>query len=276
MVYLSIPDLKYVQWLSKSSTKISSSDGVPIELWELNHQHDDTILSEWAKHFRNHYCLDSMIDCLRDGTGLSRRDYLISLIFPDNKEDFGPITRSGDFGEIIVADWLEYLKNYWVPRSRYANKATRNESVKGSDVIGIKFHSQGSFSVKDELTICEVKAKLRSTNSDNPIQRAIDDSIKDNERIGLSLNALKRHLIEDNLDSEADKVKRFQNPIKSPYKKTFNAVAVFSNSTYSDEFVHNASVVAHPNSEHLHIIVIKGENLMELVHHLYGRAADEA
>lgn len=276
MVYLSIPDLKYVQWLSKSSTKISSSDGVPIELWDLNHQHDDTILSEWAKHFRNHYCLDSMIDCLRDGTGLSRKDYLINMIFPDCKDDFGPITRSGDFGEIIVADLLEYLKDYWVPRSRYANKATRNESVKGSDVIGIKFHSQGSFSVKDELTICEVKAKLRSSNSDNPIQKAIDDSIKDNKRIGLSLNALKRYLIEDNLYSEADKVKRFQNPIKSPYKKTFNAVAVFSNSTYSDEFVHNASVVAHPNLEHLHIIVIKGENLMELVHQLYDRAADEA
>lgn len=276
MVYLSIPDLKHVQWLSKSSTKISSSDGVPIELWELNHLHDDTILSEWAKHFRNHYCLDSMIDCLRDGTGLSRRDYLISLIFPDDKDDFGPIIRSGDFGEVIAADLMEYFKNYWVPRSRYANKATRNESVKGSDVIGMKFHSTGSFSTKDELTICEVKAKLRSANSDNPIQKAIDDSIKDNKRIGLSLNALKRHLIESNLVSEADKVKRFQNPIKSPYKQTFNAVAVFSNSTYSDEFVQNASVGAHPNSKHLHIIVIKGENLMELVHHLYGRAADEA
>lgn len=276
MVYLSIPDLKHVQWLSKSKEKISSLDGVPIEVWELNYQQDNTILSDWAKHFRHHYCLDSMIDCLRDGTGLSRKDYLINMIFPDSKDGFGPIIRSGDFGEIIVADLLEYLKNYWVPRSRYANKATRNESVKGSDVIGIKIKNPGSSSRHDELAVCEVKAKLRSSSPENPLQNAINDSFKDYKRVGLSLNALKRQLIESNLASEADKVKRFQNPIKSPYNMIYNAVAVFSNATYSDGMVHSATVSDHPCADHLKLIVIKGENLMDLVHHLYERAADEA
>ena len=32
--------------------------------YEFHHEKDEAVLSGWAKHFRNHYCLDTEIDFL--------------------------------------------------------------------------------------------------------------------------------------------------------------------------------------------------------------------
>src|SRR5882672_6612973 len=73
----------HVSALVEQDHTLTTSDGAPIVVWLLQvdtlHQH----LSEWAIHFRQHYCLDSEIDALRSGTGLSRAEYLRQLIFPD-------------------------------------------------------------------------------------------------------------------------------------------------------------------------------------------------
>ena len=58
------------------------------------------VTSNWAKHFRNHYCFDTEIDIFRDGTGYSREEYLNNLKFPTSNRGFGPGIRAGDFGEI--------------------------------------------------------------------------------------------------------------------------------------------------------------------------------
>ena len=108
-----------------------------------NDHDDDAALTEWAKHFREHYCLDSEIDRLRSGTKKTRAEYLTDLVFPGESNDFGPATRSGDFAEILIADLLESQFGFWIPRTRYDDKLVRNESPKGTDVLGFKFGGVG-------------------------------------------------------------------------------------------------------------------------------------
>lgn len=110
---------------------------------ELIHHGDEAILSAWAKHFRNHYCLDSQIDALRKGTPRSRTGYLTQIKFPDAAQAPGPSIRAGDFAEVLVTDYVEFAMRLWVPRTRYDHKVARNESTKGTDIIGFKFVAEG-------------------------------------------------------------------------------------------------------------------------------------
>ena len=99
----------HTRWLTKNEEDLRTADGKNIEVWVFRHEQDEQVLSEWAKHFRNHYCFDSEIDYFRRGYGYSREDYLNLIKFPDIKNAPGPSIRAGDFGEVLVADFIEYL-----------------------------------------------------------------------------------------------------------------------------------------------------------------------
>ncbi|ECV8945309.1 DUF1837 domain-containing protein, partial [Salmonella enterica subsp. enterica serovar Enteritidis] len=63
----------YLAWLKKAEHSITTSDGNEVEVYELEIDLEaGLVLSAWAKHFREHYCLDSQIDRLRRGTNKSR------------------------------------------------------------------------------------------------------------------------------------------------------------------------------------------------------------
>jgi len=109
---------KHLEWLINTGERIPTAEGKAVEVWEFRHQKDEEVLSQWAKHFRNHYCLEDQIDDLRSGTGYSRADYLREIKLPDEKAAPGPSIRAGDFGEILVADYVEYILDFWVPRTR--------------------------------------------------------------------------------------------------------------------------------------------------------------
>jgi len=47
---------RYLDWLTSINHSFKTIDGNHVKLLELTHQPDDTILSLWAKHFREHYC----------------------------------------------------------------------------------------------------------------------------------------------------------------------------------------------------------------------------
>lgn len=138
----------YLEFLRKSG-EIHSADGKTIHIWELAISETDPCIGEWAKRFRQNYCLDTEIDDLRDGTGLSRSDYLLQLVFPDKKTPPGPGVRSGDFAELLISDYVEYLLGFWVPRDKYAEKASRDESVKGVGITGFKLDEIGRESPTD-------------------------------------------------------------------------------------------------------------------------------
>jgi len=276
---------KHIKWLTKTN-KLKTNDGKDIEVWEFRHKRDEAVLSAWAKHFRNHYCLDTEIDFLRGHC--ERPDYLTNIKFPSSTSKLGPGIRAGDFGEILVADYLQWFLNCWVPRVRWSSKVVRDESPKGSDVIGFRFHKKyGGASTEDVLFVFESKTKF-SASKINRLQDAINDSAKDHIRIDESLNFIKQKLFEKRDIKQALRIERFQSPVDKPYKETYGAAAIISDECFDPDELASADcrkipksakskeVFPHPNGDSLVLLVIKGPGMMTLVHELYRRAADEA
>lgn len=279
----------HLTWLTNTGTSITTADGKIAEVWEFNHKSDDAVLSAWAKHFRNHYCPDTDIDALKPPK-LSRGDYLTNIKFPDKTSRLGPGIRAGDFGEILVADYLQYILGFWVPRVRWNSKVVRDESAKGSDVMGFKFHqSSEKPSNEDILFVFEAKTKF-SNSSENRLQDAINDSAKDYLRIGESLNFIKQKYFDKGNITEVQYIGRFQNPTDIPYKQTFGAATLVSDQCWDATELSQADCckipkskkakkilyAPHPYKDDLVLLIIKGPNMMALVHELYRRAADEA
>lgn len=275
----------HLDWLVDTGQTVKTVCGGSVRVWELRHQDDESILSSWARHFRSHYCLDALIDQLR-GTR-SRKDYLENIKFPSKTSKLGPPTRAGDFAEILICDYLEWRLGFWVPRVRWSNKPTRDESPKGCDVIGFQFAKAGKVTPQDMLTVFETKAGLSDTGG-NRLQDAVNDSAKDHIRIDESLNFIKQKLLEQGRQKDAESVERFQNPVDIPYQETYGAAALVSKNAFKTEIIKatdatkipvskkSKAVRSHPHHKTLAMIVIKGEDVMTLVHELYRRAAHEA
>lgn len=272
MTNISVKAPPHLDWLVSTGKKLKTACGGDVDVLELRHTNDDGILSAWAAHFRNQYCSDDMIDTLRGK--MSRKDYLENIKFP-SKTKPGPSIRSGDFAEILLADYLEWRLKFWVPRLRWSGKNARDESAKGCDVIGFHFALDNGISPKDILTIIESKANL-STTKKNGLQDAVTHSAKDDLRKGESLNALKQRFVEQGKSIEADAVERFQSPSDVPYQELRAAAAVFSTDGYDEALIQATDASAHPHQRKLKMIVVKGDDLMTLVHNLYQKAADEA
>lgn len=266
----------YLKYLKKTGETLKSTDGRSIEVWELSVPNADPCLDEWAARFRQHYCLDAEIDELRDGTGLSRSEYLVQLVFPDKTKAPGPGVRSGDFAELLLADYVEYLLGFWVPRGKYAEKASRDESVKGVDILGFRLVEPGKESLIDTLLAFEVKAQLGGGKYAERLQTAVDDSSKDYLRSAYTLNATKRRLLNVGDNEHALVVRRFQNIADRPYIFTSGAAAVLSDESYDEAALQATKTADHNNAASLELIVLRGNQLMSLVHALYERAANEA
>lgn len=276
----------HLKWLVDTGQWLETADGKTIAVWELRHKNDAAVLSAWAKHFRNHYCSDDDLDFLRGSQ--SRKDYLEKIKFPSSTSKLGPSVRAGDFGEILIADYLQWILGYSVPRLRWNAKIVRDESSKGSDVIGFHFYDETGTSAKDSLAVFESKTGFSAGSIANRMQDAINDSAKDHIRIDESLNYIKQRLYEKGDKEQAKKVERFQNPVDNPYREVFGAAAIYSSEHLDTSVVSAADTLKipkspksdefqpHPNSDDLVLVVIKGKDIMTLVHELYRRAADEA
>jgi hypothetical protein len=215
--------------LVKSLDQLSTADGTPIDVYELRvNEIDEAGLSTWARWFREHYCLDAEIDILREGTGKSRTEYLKDLVFPDTAQGLDSATRAGDFAEILIADLLEAKLGYWVPRTRYADKQVRNESPRGSDILGFKFSRNDEHPTpQDSLIAAESKAQLSGTSASDKLQEAVQHSSKDVLRLAEALNAAKRRLLKSGNVHLANRVRRFQDWMTHPYIRDSGAAAVF-------------------------------------------------
>jgi hypothetical protein len=268
---------KHIAALAHTGTTITTSDGAEVEVWELQAALDEETLAEWAHAFRQHYCADAELDQLCAGTGLSRKDYLRELVFPDSSLAPGPSIRAGDFAELLIADYVEHVLGYWVPRGKYASKAVRNESVKGVDIVGFKWVDPAGTSPDDLLLAFEVKAQLTDSKYSGRLQVAIDDSAKDMLRRAETLNAIKQRLLRSKDTADADRVQRFQNMADSPYQYRSGAAAVLSIQAFDANTIASATTVAtHPNRNTLQLLVVRGVYLMRLAHALYEAAADAA
>jgi hypothetical protein len=263
----------HLEWLHDTGRELTISCGKKVPVFEFKYNtDDDEVMLLWAKHFRNYYCLDKDIPYLKS-PDQSNAEYL-TLKFP-SKSGAGPSIRSGDFSEILVADYLNFVRNYYVPRTRYDRKVIGNESSKGSDVVAFKFDSVAP-SVRDRLLVYEVKARLSENKVLNVLQNAINDSSKDTARLADSLNAIKQRLYDKGDQEGVNVIDRFQRNVDLPYKTKFGAGAVISSTSYCEATLADSNAKSHVFYDDLELIVIKGDSLMKLAHQLYERAANEA
>ena len=260
--------MKYLNSLIKIKD-ITTDEGEVVEVFELLPNIHDVAFNEWATCFRQNYCADDILDMLINGTGMTKQEYILSKKFPDAKEGFGPGTRSGDFAELLISDYLEFTLGYVVHRERYKNKFNRNSSTQGTDVIGFKLHGTKP-SPDDEFITFEVKAQASGKEVKNRLQDAVDDSHKDAIRKGETLSALKQIYIEKGNYEKASQVERFQNKPDRPYTERYGAAAVHDTTTYTEALIKKVKL----NGSKRWMIVIKRDNLMDLVHRLYEEASN--
>ncbi|NMF98942.1 hypothetical protein GPA27_16305 [Aromatoleum toluolicum] len=260
----------------KQAESLTLAAGDKCEVWELDVPDDAPCLSEWARRFRETYCPDIDLDILREGTGKSRAEYLLELVFPDESVAPGPAVRAGDFAELLVSDFVEFVLGYWVPRGKYAEKGSRDESVKGVDIVGFKCPNAAQPSHADEMLTFEVKAQLSGGKYSGRLQVAVNDSGKDYLRAAETLAAMKRRM---HLAGQQDSmlvVQRFQNAADRPYRLLSGAAAILSDAAFDTEGIKATSAAEHNNKGRLKLIAVKGKGLMTLAHALYQRAAGEA
>ena len=100
--------------------------------------------------------------------------------------------------------------------------------------------------------------------------------LKDVLRKAESLNAIKQRFLDRERHDEAAKVERFQDEADRPYVQRYGAIAHLDNENYETDVIDTATAAEHPFSALLFLVVIKGDDMMALVHELYRRAADEA
>jgi hypothetical protein len=79
---------QYISWLVDTGEKVTTGKGKEVPIWELQHCDDEETLSEWASHYRNHYCLDEDIDRLCQGPeGSLIIGALIEMLDSEDEED---------------------------------------------------------------------------------------------------------------------------------------------------------------------------------------------
>lgn len=265
------PNVIHCGWFTDTGMELVTTSGQPVKVIDFNHLEDEEMLNTWAKHFRNQYIQDDKIDEACTPMGLSRSDYLKDIKFPDTVQ--GAKIRSGDFSEVLVADYVQFVLDYAVPRTRYDAKMNKNTSPNGVDVIGFKL-AGGEESRNDEMITFEVKASLARKNRAT-FQNSINDSKKDfNTRTPEALNAMRQRLKERGDLEQVKLVERFQNKTDHPFKEVTGAVLVSSTHCWEDGFVTSANS-EHPN-ENLYLLAIRGGQLMELANKLYKLAYDSA
>lgn len=252
------------------------SGRVTCEVWELTVPGDLTSLSEWARRFREAYCYDRDLDILRAGTGKSRAEYLLELVFPDQQAKPGPAVRAGDFAELLISDYVEFVLGYWVPRGKYAEKGSRDESVKGVDIVGFRCPDPEQPKPTDEMLAFEAKAQLSGGKYKDRLQVAVNDSGKDYLRVAETLAAMKRRMHVAGEHASVLVVQRFQNVVDRPYQLLSGAAAILSDEAFDTDGIKGTTIAGHNNVGNLKLIAVKGKDLMTLAHALYQRAADDA
>lgn len=94
----------------KVEKSLYTKDGKEISVLRLEVENEESILDEWATHFGEQYRYLDDLDFERNGTGRTRQEQLRDYVFPSDSESPSPSTRVGDFCEILVADYIEFIQ----------------------------------------------------------------------------------------------------------------------------------------------------------------------
>lgn len=263
----------YIDWVIEENGVIFN-DGVPLNSYKITYDvSDEETLNQWALHIRKHYIRDKELEESLEDLPFSKEEYLKINKIPQ-KGGQGSVARSTDITEILVADILQFLMNYEVPRIKQLNRSNKDLSEHGTDVIGFRFNdSVDKPSRKDILVAAEVKARLSSTSFDT-IKDAVKYSKKDKFRVATTLDYYRLKLKQYGDIEDAKKVTRFQLKSQQPYKTIYNAFAI----TDLDDIDGNTVIQINGADLNLeldqNLYFIHGNDLMNLAHNVYDRCKE--
>lgn len=260
---------RYVRWLTEE-TNVTLSDGTHIPCYRLDHTKDEDALNEWALHLRRHYESDAALAESLAETGLTAAEYLRDYVLPGT-QNLAAACRSGDFTEILVSDLLEFVHHYRVPRCKQQNRANKDRSTQGTDIVGYHYANLDETpSTRDELVAAEVKGLL-SSGSYEVLEKAAKDSQEDEFRLATTLNFYRKQLKGMGNNEEARKIARFQQKSEAQFRIRYLGVGVASIGQIENNLIPNYSSDDLMLSTGHEIFLIHGEKLMTLAHDLYAR-----
>ena len=141
-----------------------------------------------------------------------------------------------------------------MPRTKYAEKGSRNESVKGVDIVGFRCPSPVNPAPDDEMLTFEVKAQLSGGKYDDRLQVAVKDSGKDYLRSAETLATMKRRMHLAGQGESVKVVQRFQNPVDRPYVLLSGAATVLSDEAFDEPALKLTSTHEHNNAKRLSLV----------------------
>ena len=137
----------YIDWLVEEKNKVIKNS-IPLTCYKLDYSIDESVLDDWALHIRKNYIDDDQLLDDASINDMSVEQYLKEYVIPQKEDELGPTARSGDITEIIVADLLEFVFNYSVPRYKMKNRSGKANSQQGTDVIAYNFIIAINFQMK--------------------------------------------------------------------------------------------------------------------------------
>lgn len=260
----------YLDWIIEEQG-ISFNDGVPLNSYKITYDvSDEETLDQWAQHIRKHYIRDNELNESLEELSYSKEEYLREFIIPQ-KDRQGSVARSTDITEILVADILQFLLNYEVPRIKQLNRSNKNLSEHGTDVIGFRFsNSVDNPSRQDVLVASEVKAALSNINYET-INKAVTDSKKDHFRVATTLDYYRLKLKQSGDVENSKKILRFQLKSQHPYKTIYNAFAITTLGNIENNTIIQINGADLNLELDQNVYFIHGNDLMSLAHNVYDR-----
>lgn len=216
-----------------------------------------------ARELSRCYIDPAILQLLANNNGLTLAEQLAEFL-PDKAN-----IRSGDFGEILCRQYLtETGGNPSFPVYRWRNRSNKNDTVRGTDLIGYLMTGPDP-SDDDTLYLCEVKTRA-STVKPEIVQEAYQGMEKDfASRAASSLYFCQARLAQDGLAEEAQRLARYTNPHRRPFKKKLVAAVVHADALWKDDFL-EVLPEKHGLNADVEILVLRVEKLAGWIDEVYA------
>ena len=258
------------QYLSniKFVKDISDSNGNIVHCYYLTNSFDEKTLQEWAHRIRCEYVSDKTIERLTSD-GIDVDDFLNNRI-PKSDNNRGCVIISGDFSELLMTDFREFILKESAFRGKLQSKPTPNSPIQGCDIL--TYRIDGTDASKDQLIITEAKSLISSTNYE-VILKAASDSEKDSTRIGETLAFLLDFFSNRGNEDDYKKILRFTKKGESTFVEEFEASGLTVCCCLEESNITN--VLKQIKTTQKNIYFVYGKDLKNLAYDLYRRALND-
>lgn len=248
-------------------------DGALVSIGSLSRADSEAITGEQGSVLLVCYVDPEVLRHIAEDNGQLPSEVLRERFLPD-----APPIKVGDFGEVYAREALEGRDDGLVfPGFRWRNKAYKNDTVRGPDLIGFKLQADSEHASRQD-TLVLVEAKTRSTRDARVAEKALTDAVKHSgSRLADALFTLQASLRELGLEDEAKALARFTKPHPTPYKRRLIPAVVIATNVWREDFLDGLVVAPTADSE-LELVVLTIDDLapwIDEVHCAASAAADE-